>query len=188
MSLAARLWVAGELYLLCPLANHGSNVHYYPFLGKESLIMEYTLVLNSKQVAVLRRACEILSRLHMLQFDIVLEEVLFSKEIYDRRKEMYGDESYEKDRQVKEIAEYLKQLLAPELHPNAYYGIGSDKISGDSSIAYDLQQVLRHCQSWVEFPPDKDRKGFLGVSYDTPMKFGSEPLARITVDKERENV
>ena len=144
----------------------------------------YTLELTSRQVSTLRRACEILSRLHMLQFDMVLEEVMYSKQCYDRIKKHHGtDGMHSIFRLIKDTGNFLKSLLSPDLDRNAYYGIRNENTSEDTEIAYDIQQVLRHCQSWEEVPPEKDYKGFLGVSYDSPMKFGTEPLPKISVKK-----
>lgn len=142
----------------------------------------YTLELSSRQVQTLRRACEILSRLHMLQFDMVFDEVMFSTECYERMKKYYPD-TMTVTGLIRNCGDFLKKLLAPELHTNAYYGIRNDNTPDDTEIAYDIQQVLRHCQSWEESPPEEGDTSFRGVSYDCPMKFSKEPLPKISVKK-----
>lgn len=147
--------------------------------------MEYVLELTSKQLEVLRFACEILSRAHAIQFDIVFDEVLFKTLMYDKLKDYYGGEYIEVLDKIHQIAHDLKTLMAPELSPNAYYGIGSDKICEDAAIAYDLQQVMRNIQSWTENPPKPgESSALLGRIYDSPMQFGKEPLAKIQVKPE----
>ena len=56
------------------------------------------------------------------------------------------------------------------LGSNAMYGIHYDDTA---DILFDIHQCIRH-QLWI----DGGRKG-IGVDSDEPMRFGSEPLAKI---------
>jgi hypothetical protein len=144
---------------------------------------EYTIKLNSKQVEVLRRACEVLARVHMCQFDIVIDEVMLNSKNYNKRKEILKDDFYCKNEEIRDLAKQLKVLLEPELPGSCYHGIGSKEISDHAAIAYDIQQVLRHTQSWKEYPPETT-KCFLPITYDMPLAFSKEPLPKIEIDEE----
>jgi hypothetical protein len=68
------------------------------------------------------------------------------------------------------------------------FGVGSSKVHPHHDIAWDLYTTTRHQlswgyaikQGWVEdFNSPRKWDKMLGVSYDEPMKFGTEPLAKI---------
>lgn len=56
---------------------------------------------------------------------------------------------------------------------NAMYGVGYDDTA---DILFDLHQVLRK-RLWEDRP--EHEKSYITVDSDTPMRFGSEPLAKI---------
>jgi hypothetical protein len=66
--------------------------------------------------------------------------------------------------------------------------VGSSKVHRYHDIAWDLYQVVRHKLSWegavergVIESEDSPRNWseMMTVNYDTPMKFGTEPLAKM---------
>jgi len=147
--------------------------------------MKYVLELSPEQVAVLSRACEILARLHMSQFDMVFDEVLMREPAYSRNREHYGSEVYNMWNEVRDRMDEVKALLTPDIPRGAYYGIHSPEISDVARVAYDLQQVLRYCQSWEERPLEKGE--FQTVNYATPHKTSKEQqLAKIRVEKDED--
>lgn len=147
--------------------------------------MKYVVELSPEQVAVLRRACEILARLHMSQFDMVFDEAMLREPAYSRNKEHYGSEVYNMWNEVRDRLDEIKVLLTPDIPRGAYYGIHSSEISDVARVAYDIQQVLRHCQSWEEHPLEKGE--FQTVSYDTPYRTSTkQQLAKIRVEKDKD--
>jgi len=73
----------------------------------------------------------------------------------------------------------LKSIVFPELDRNASYGVGN-KVYPESSVAWDVMQVLRHRLAWDRLKAEgKDKPEHYGVQYNPPMRFGSEPLAQI---------
>ena len=73
----------------------------------------------------------------------------------------------------------LNAMIFPELPKNAYHGVGS-QIYPESTVAWDIMQVLRHRLAWDRLRAEgKDKPEFYGVQYNPPMRFGSEPLAQI---------
>ncbi|MHB1949680.1 MAG: hypothetical protein ACYCQI_16400, partial [Gammaproteobacteria bacterium] len=71
---------------------------------------------------------------------------------------------------AKPLLNELQQLLTGMRNGNL--GIGN--VSDSSKIAYDIHQVIRYQLAW-----DKEPCGDVGVSFDPPMKWGSQPLAKI---------
>jgi hypothetical protein len=66
--------------------------------------------------------------------------------------------------------------------------VGSSKVHPHHDIAWDLYTTTRHQlsweyaieQGWVEdFNSPRKWDKMLGVSYDFPMNYGTEPLAKI---------
>ncbi len=81
------------------------------------------------------------------------------------------------------LLDSLKAVIFPELPKNAYHGVGS-KIYPESSVAWDIMQVLRHRMAWDRLKAEgRDQPEYWGVQYNPPMRFGDEPLAEIKVEK-----
>ena len=116
------------------------------------IMSKYTLTLTARQAAEISSACEIVARLQMGQVDMALRELPGEQ-----------PKNYDALREIQQMIE-----------------------RGDS-IAWDLYQVIRHRLSWDrayesgEIEKGERRKWpeMMGVSFDEPMKMGSEPLAVI---------
>ena len=145
---------------------------------------KYVVELSSKQVEVLRRACDMLSRIHSSQFDIVFDELLFSAPFMARTKKRLGKDYSYIYQDLRDALGSLKAMLFPELDRNASYGLMSDEIPQDAKTAYDLKTVLGYHQSWAENPLKPG--DFPTVSYDTPLHIGKEPLAKVEVIKDKD--
>lgn len=135
----------------------------------------YTLLLTERQVRLLSYACDRLSRIICGQ-DWTYQE--FMEEAWEKRcKEATGksmDEEWDGGwhnmrAETEELCQKIKKKYWG-LDSNALYGIRYDDTA---DILFDLHQVCRY-QLWL----DGDRQ-FHGVDSDTPMRFGSEPLASI---------
>lgn len=60
------------------------------------------------------------------------------------------------------------------------YGIFSKYVKEEVRNAYDIHQVLRNYISWKRNP-----EGGIGVSFDRPMKTGSEPLVEVVKEEKK---
>lgn len=130
---------------------------------------EYILTINKEQAYVIREALEIYSRLKHGQ-------------IHELRN-LFGDRWCAPDSpfnwSTEPLLDSLKAVIFPELPNTAYHGVGS-KIYPDSTIAWDIMQVIRHKLAWDRLKAEgRDQPEYWGVHYNEPMKFGSEPLAQI---------
>ena len=126
----------------------------------EVIMSKYTLTLTARQAAEISSACEIVARLQMGQADMALRE-------------LPGGQPKDYDA-LREIQQMIERLVPAKIE------------SGDS-IAWDLYQVIRHRLSWdreiergnIERGEPRNWSIMMGVSFDEPMKMGSEPLAVI---------
>lgn len=123
----------------------------------------YNLTLTHEQMDVLQRACDLYTRVQMGQFWSVAE-VFFSEDCYH---------------QLRDAANALKPIAFPDLAPNGYHGICSDKTPESAKISWDLQCVMRHRQSWDKLEDTVDKRPF-GVNYDTPLHTAKHPLSKIS--------
>jgi hypothetical protein len=128
----------------------------------------YTLTVTQHQLGIIRDACELLARCRMGQIADACYEVIDAegKHVID----------YQTARQAEGLVK-----AAVGLNSNASWGVGKH-----SSIdnAFDLYQTIRHRIAWDNayadgiLKPGERRKwdSMMGVSYDAPMKHGTEPL------------
>ena len=130
---------------------------------------KYSLVVNAEQARVIREALEIYSRLKHGQISELRN--LFM----DRWCEPNGSFNWSSEY----LFDELKRVIFPDLDKNASYGVGN-KVYPESSVAWDVMQVLRHRLAWDRLKDEgKDKPEHWGVHYNEPMRFGSEPLAHI---------
>jgi len=143
--------------------------------SKESLLFgDYTLTINKEQARVICEALEAYSRLKHGQIHELRN--LFR----DRWCEPNGSFNWSSEF----LFDSLKAIIFPELEKNASYGVGN-KIYPESSVAWDIMQVLRHRLAWDRLKAEgRDQPEYWGVQYNPPMRFGSEPLAEIKVEKD----
>lgn len=133
----------------------------------------YLLEINQNQAAVLQKALELYSRL--LGGQIYELRNLFA----DRWKTLNYNE-------IESLLEQLKRQIFPELESNAYYGVGN-KVYPESTVAWDVMQVIRHRLAWDCLEREgKEKPDFYGVQYKEPMKFGEEELAKIQKVEKKE--
>ena len=126
----------------------------------EVMMSKYTLTLTARQASEISSACEILARLKMGQVDMAVRELPGNQ-----------PKDYEAMREIQQMIERLVPA----------------KIERGDSIAWDLYQVIRHRLSWdreiergnIERGEPRNWSIMMGVSFDEPMKMGSEPLAVI---------
>jgi hypothetical protein len=139
----------------------------------------YNLQVTEKQLQVISTACELLSRIQGGQV----------REAFDYlplRKDMDWEVYYEiQDELTKRMPEILKDRINDW---NSSFGVGHKELPESHDISWDLYTVVRHKISWEQAvekgiieSEDSPREfmEMMGVNYDTPMHWGSEPLAKI---------
>ena len=137
---------------------------------------KYSLVVNVEQARVIREALEVYSRLKYGQISELRN--LFMDRWCAPDSRFNWDNEW--------IFDALKAMIFPDLEKNAYYGVGN-KVYPESSVAWDVMQVLRHRLAWDRLKDEgKDKPEHWGVHYNEPMRFGTEPLAEIKVEKASE--
>ena len=131
----------------------------------------YTLTINKEQACVIREALEIYSRLKHGQIS----------ELRNLFMDRWCAPDSPFNWSTEPLLDSLKAVIFPDLEKNAYYGVGN-KIYPESSVAWDIMQVLRHRLAWDRLKAEgRDQPEYYGVQYNPPMRFGSEPLAHIEV-------
>jgi len=133
--------------------------------------MKYQATLNEKQIRVINEALELFSRLLMGQVEYT--------------KDIFMSKMYKEDLDSQEITKTLnevKRAIFPDMHLNASHGMGGSETDPRAQIAWDIQQVFRHRLVWdiAGNPPTRNWKQMMGVQYDEPLSFGTEPLCTIT--------
>ena len=139
----------------------------------------YTLTITEEQAKTIQVACEFLARIQGGQVREVFQHLPLRKGI---------DWSVYHEIQD-ELTKRMPEILKDEINGrNSHFGVGHPDLPKSHDIAWDLYQVVRHQlsweyaveQGWVE-DLNSSRKWdkMLGVSYDEPMRFGCEPLAKM---------
>lgn len=116
-----------------------------------------TLTMSLKQARILSNACEVVSRLHLNQFDVL-------KELCYRRGHPYPD--YD---EFHDIELQLKHMFSPELDSNAYWGIFNNEVNNNARTLFDMYQLIRNRLSWYRNP-----LGGYTVNYDSFLKTDTE--------------
>jgi len=120
------------------------------------------LKLTINQARLLSRTCELVSRLHMGQTDVLMD--ISSNANWDN-------------------CLLVKKILFPEFQSGGYYGINSNEISDEARQLTDIKHVVRHHLAWREqknTPETRKWPEQLGVHFDTPSRYShKEPLPEI---------
>ena len=139
----------------------------------------YQLTVTEEQAKTIQVACELLARIQGGQVLEVFEHLPLRKDID------WGVYHEIKDELTKRMPEILKDGINGW---NSHFGVGHPDLPKSHDIAWDLYQVVRYRLSWDyaigqgwvdDYQSSRKWDKMLGVSYDEPMKFGSEPLAVI---------
>jgi len=139
----------------------------------------YTLTITEEQAKTIQVACELLARIQGGQVREVFQHLPLREGIdWSVYHEIQDD-----------LTKRMPEILKDEINGwNSHFGVGHPDLPKSHDIAWDLYQVVRHQlsweyaveQGWVEDlnSPRKWDK-MLGVSFDEPMRFGCEPLAKM---------
>ena len=139
----------------------------------------YRLELTERQAKLLSYACDQFSRLICGQ-DMAFQDLM--ETAWEKRcKEAVGGHGMDKEwdggwHNMRQDAEAICKQIKKRfwgLGWNALYGIYYDD---SADILFDLHQVFRK-RLWDDRP--ENEKSHITVDSDTPMQFGSEPLANI---------
>ena len=143
----------------------------------------YTLTVTEKQVQTIQMACELLARVQCGQVREVFYHLPLRKDV---------DYAIFHEIQDK-LTERMPEILVNGIDGwRSSLGVGNENLPPSSDIAWDLNCVIRHRLSWdraieggIVRSIDSPRKipEMIGVSYDSPMQWGSEPLATIALSE-----
>ena len=140
---------------------------------------KYTVTLSKEQVKTIQVACELLSRIQGGQVREVFEHLPLREDID------WGVYHEIQDELTKRMPEILKDRIDGW---SSSFGVGNPKLPKSHDNAWDLYQVLRHQLSWEyaiengwvkDFNSPRNWDKMIGVSFDEPMRFGGEELAKI---------
>ena len=124
---------------------------------------KYILELDEKQANILQGACEFYARVRMGQWGVI------PRACVDLRDEDYCG----KVQDCTDILLKARKTVYPELMDAGHsYGVGKFE---DGDMAWELYEVVRHCQAWHNHP-----EGGMSVCFDKPMCFSGHKLAKCT--------
>ncbi len=139
----------------------------------------YNLTITEKQAWALQEATDLLQRVQLGQWKEIQDNLPLQKPID------YGE--FHQDMRI--IGAILSKHMIGGIDGGASsLGIGNKNLPESNGILYDLHCVIRHKLSWeraveqnVIESEDSERKWpeMMGVNFDPPMKWGTEPLAKI---------
>lgn len=122
---------------------------------------KYVLEMDEEQAKILQKACEFYARVRMGQWQEVPQICL----------DLSDHQYIEKLVVSKAHLQKARKAVYPDLHGEGHsYGVGKFE---DSDMAWELYEVVRHCQAWHNHP-----EGGIGVAFDKPMCFSGHPLAK----------
>lgn len=138
--------------------------------------MNYTLTITERQARVLSMACEVLARLGMGQFKDAFEHLPLRPQNFDVC--AWHDDM-----------EQISRILSKHM-PCGIDGIrsstGISNADEEARTAWDLHAVIRHRLAWdraiaegVTDGTKREWPAMMQVSYDEPMKYSEEPLAKM---------
>lgn len=140
----------------------------------------YDIRVSKRQLELLSYACDRLSRIICGQdwtYQEFMEEA-WEKRCKDATGKMMDDDFeggwYEMRHDAEAICKQIKKRFWG-MEWNAMYGVGYDDTA---DILFDLHQVIRH-QLWIDRP--ESEKSHITVDASEAMRFGSEPLAEVSV-------
>jgi hypothetical protein len=139
----------------------------------------YNLTITEKQAWALQEATDLLQRVQLGQWKEIQDNLPLQKPI--------DYEEFHQDMRI--IGAILSKHMIDGIDGGASsLGIGNKNLPESNGILYDLHCVIRHKLSWeraveqnVIESEDSERKWpeMMGVNFDPPMKWGTEPLAKI---------
>lgn len=121
---------------------------------------KYQIICDENTLALLSSACDLISRIHMCQFDHIVDFISIE-----------DDGNFSKYHELRDKLDDLKKHWG--LPKNAYYSIYSDKISDDARSYWDMHQVMRNRLAYDNnpgiTPENRWEKGKITVDFDEPM-------------------
>lgn len=147
---------------------------YHIFKGAEGSINNRSFQVSSRQLELLRSACEQAARLRAGQLYYGFIDELMNA----YHKGCESEEQKSAQRRVRKlVVEACENLhtLCWNLPPNEDYGMNYDE---DSDIWWDMYQVFRY-QIWRDTYLHKSNIGLMTVAGDKPYLTGKEPLVCI---------
>lgn len=127
----------------------------------------YTITCNRRQLELISKACDFMSRIQILQFDHI-SYIVHPK--------------HENDKDFKKLHAFQDDLLKLKQYfgfaPNASYGIYSREVANSARILWDVHQVIRNKITYEEnpevTPENRWKKGKITVNFDKPHQSDKE--------------
>lgn len=135
--------------------------------------MKVTIEVNEKQAQVIKEALDLYSRIIAGQFNEIIH--IIANKYCSKLSDICWGEFHSSSKELNEAKMKMMSVLGLN-SPYASFGIGSEIISDDSKVAYDILQVLRNRIAW-----HKEPSGDIRVDFDTPLQFGTQQLCKVEV-------
>jgi hypothetical protein len=123
-------------------------------------IRTYAVTLTEEQLKVVKKACELLCRLHLGQLNEVADLFIGRLPVTN------ADEPTENYRQLKEALTALSPIVTGLDNPHASLGVGNESAHPDHAIAYEIWRVVENYLQPHKFMRE-------------PLKLTLEPLPNI---------
>lgn len=134
---------------------------------------KFTIEMNEQHMLVMTAALETFSRLLMGQVDIVFEQVTGTT--HD-------------DRQFMQICSRRLSAFA-DLHPNASYGIGNEKLNDRANVAYEMKGIIENMWYDIFICPKMELVNedahSIGPYCRKPLKVSKEPFIKIEEQRQQ---
>ena len=138
--------------------------------------MNYTITVTDKQARTLSMACEVLARLGMGQFKDAFEHLPLRTKGLDWS--AWHDD-------MEDVARILSRHMQGGID-GIRSSTGINNADEDARTAFDLHAVIRHRLAWdraiaegITDGTERKWPEMMQVSYDEPMKYSEEPLAKM---------
>ncbi|TLQ05457.1 hypothetical protein FEZ51_02005 [Pediococcus stilesii] len=133
--------------------------------------MKYQLEITPKQLEIVKNSLDVYGRLQQGSIDLALD-VAIGRRVGDA---IVNDRLIHPLQPHSEV-DVLKMALFPELARNEHYGVGNKQVP-EFGLSYTVYNALRYRQFL-----DSQNKESLKDTVDSypPMKYGSEPIPKIT--------
>ena len=138
--------------------------------------MNYTITVTDKQARTLSMACEVLARLGMGQFKDAMDHL---------PRDIHPSRVFEWHEDMEEISRILSRHMQGGID-GIRSSTGIYNSDEDTRIACDLHEVIRHRLAWdraiaegITDGTERKWPEMMQITYDDPMKYSDEPLAKM---------
>jgi len=133
---------------------------------------EYQLTLNEKQLHIIIKAVESISRFNAGQVEYIFDDIFWNSDVLTHDKK-------------NKLSEIIKTIIFPKLHVNESYGIGieeDNKLSVIRQEQYELYREIRHQLEIIDPSPTYN------VYKSKTIKYSDLPLIKLKKIKTLNNL